>query len=111
MSAAQLTRPQPSPSVQASDGPAVGLPCFPSPPPLRRPMKQFCVSAAALPLLAIALLVASCGPPDPPELVAIAYVRATSEGDPDTAVQLVDIERVAARVEAQIAVVHSRGGP
>ena len=74
-------------------------------------MKRFCVSAAALPLLAIALLVASCGPPGPPELVAIAYVRATSEGDPDTAVQLVDIERVADRVEAQIAVVHSRGGP
>ena len=73
-------------------------------------MKRFCVSAAALlPLLAVALLVASCGPADSPEVVAIAYVRATSEGDPDTAVQLVDIERVTAKVEEKIAVVHSSG--
>ncbi len=74
-------------------------------------MKQFFVSAPALlPLLATALLVTSCGPPDTPEIVAIAYVRATSEGDPDTAVQLVDVEGVTAKVEAEIAVVQSSGG-
>jgi len=62
-------------------------------------------------LLAVALLLsgAACGPPDDPELVALAYVRASSGGDPDTAVQLLDIEQIAARVEEEIVVVESSG--
>ncbi len=110
MISARLTRPYPSPSFGVRTGSTVGRPGFSSPSLLRRPMKRFCVTVPALlPLFAIALLVASCGPPDPPELVAIAYVRATSEGDPDTAVQLVDIERLTTRVGEEIVVLHSTG--
>jgi hypothetical protein len=66
---------------------------------------------AFLPFLAIFLLVAgvACGPPDDPEIVALSYIRATSSGDPDTAVQLLDIEGIADRVEEQIVVVESSG--
>jgi len=58
----------------------------------------------------IALLAgAACGPPTDPEIVALTYVRATSSGDPDTAVQLLDIERLTERVEQQVVVVDSSG--
>lgn len=63
-----------------------------------------------MPLIAlILLLAAACGPPDDPELVAIAYERAISGGDPDTAVRLLDTERIASRVEEEIVVVESSG--
>ena len=64
-----------------------------------------------LPLIALTLLVAgtACGPPADPELVAIAYERASSGGDPDTAVSLLDTERIVSRVEEEIAVVESSG--
>lgn len=55
------------------------------------------------------LVVAACGPPNDPELVALAYVRASNGGDADAAVQLLDIEQIAARVEQQIVVVDSSG--
>ncbi len=69
------------------------------------------LSRGVLPLLALALLVAgtACGPPTDPELVAIAYERAISGGDPDTAVHLLDTARIASRVEEEIAVVESSG--
>jgi len=65
-----------------------------------------------LPLVAAIFLLAAgvaCGPPDDPEIVALSYIRAISGGDPDTAVQLLDIERVTERVEQQIVVVDSKG--
>lgn len=64
-----------------------------------------------LPLFTIFLLAAiiACGPPDDPELVALAYVRATHSGDPDTAVQLLDIDGIADRVEQEIVLVDSSG--
>lgn len=55
------------------------------------------------------LLAGACGPPSDPEIVALTYVRATSGGDPDTAVQLLDIERMAARVEQEVVVLDSSG--
>lgn len=64
-------------------------------------------------MLALALCIAvagvGCGPPDDPEIVALSYVRATNSGDPDTAVQLVDIDRVTERVEQEVVVVDSSG--
>jgi hypothetical protein len=61
-------------------------------------------------LAALALLLAgACGPPSDPEIVALTYVRATSGGDPDTAVQLLDLERMTARVEEEVVVVDSNG--
>jgi hypothetical protein len=69
------------------------------------------IARAGLPLftLLLALTGAACGPPSDPEVVALSYVRATSGGDPDTAVQLLDIERIADRVEQEIVVVDSSG--
>jgi len=67
-------------------------------------------SRGVLPLIALILLVAAaCGTPDDPELVAIAYERAIGGGDPDTAVSLLDTERIASRVEEEIVVVESSG--
>jgi len=57
----------------------------------------------------VLFLGAACGPPDDPELVALAYVRATNSGDPDTAVQLLDIEQIVTRVEEEIVVLDSSG--
>lgn len=67
--------------------------------------------SAALCLCAVLGLAAgvACGPPNDPEIVALSYVRASSSGDPDTAVQLLDIERIVARVEREIMVVDSSG--
>ena len=65
-----------------------------------------------LPLVVAILLFAgsiACGPPEAPEIVALSYVRATSGGDPDTAVQLLDIGRITERVEEQIVVLDSKG--
>ena len=69
------------------------------------------LSSGALPLIALTLFVAgaACGPPTDPELVAITYERAISGGDPDTAVKLLDTERIASRVEEEIVVVESSG--
>ncbi len=69
------------------------------------------LSRGALPLIALTLIVAgaACGPPTDPELVAIAYERASRGGDPDTAVALLDIERITSRVEEEIVVVESSG--
>ena len=63
------------------------------------------------PLLAASLLLAgmSCGPANDPAVVALAYVRASNSGDPDTAVQLLDIEQIVSRVEEEIIVVDSSG--
>ncbi len=68
-------------------------------------------SRAILSILAILLVAAgaSCGPPNDPEIVALSYVRATSGGDPDTAVQLLDIGGITDRVEQEIVVVDSTG--
>ena len=44
-----------------------------------------------------------------PEIVALAYVRASNSGDPDTVVQLLDLEQVLSRVEEEIVVVDSNG--
>jgi hypothetical protein len=65
----------------------------------------------AMPVIALALLLsgAACGPPEEPEIVAISYIRATTGGDPDTAVRLLDIERITERVEEQIVVIDSSG--
>jgi hypothetical protein len=65
----------------------------------------------ALPLLAVSLLCAtlSCGPANDPEVVALAYVRASKGGDPDTAVRLLDIEQIASRVEEELVVLDSSG--
>ncbi len=73
------------------------------------PMKN--LSRSVFPLIALALLVAgaACGPPADPELVAIAYERASGGGDPDTAVNLLDTEQITSRVEEQIVVVESSG--
>ena len=64
-----------------------------------------------LPLVAVlvSLFAAGCGEPDTPEIVALSYVRAYSSGDPETAVDLLDIERIAERVEEQVMVVDSSG--
>ena len=64
-----------------------------------------------LPLFALLLAssVVACAPVQDPEIVAIAYVRAISAGDPDTAVQLLDLERITSRVEEQIVVVDNSG--
>ncbi|MCH8887555.1 MAG: hypothetical protein IIC13_13300, partial [SAR324 cluster bacterium] len=72
-------------------------------------MKIF--SRGVLPLLAASTLFAgvSCGPANDPTIVALAYVRASNSGDPDTAVQLLDIEQIASRVDAEIIVVDSSG--
>ena len=64
------------------------------------------LSCLALLLLSLAI---ACAPQDDPEIISITYVRAISSGDPDTAVQLLDLERVAQRVEEQIVVVDSSG--
>lgn len=55
------------------------------------------------------LAVAACGPPNDPELIALSYVRASNSGDADAAVELLDIERITARVEEEIVVVDSSG--
>jgi len=60
-------------------------------------------------VLCALLAVAACGPPNDPELVALAYVRASNSGDADGAVQLLDIEQIATRVEQEIVVVDSSG--
>ncbi len=69
------------------------------------------LSRGVLPLIALTLLLAgaACGLPADPELVAIAYERAITGGDPDTAVTLLDTERIASRVEEEIVVVESSG--
>ena len=66
-------------------------------------------SLVCLLTVCVLLVGAACGPPDDPELVALAYVRATNSGDPDTAVQLLDIEQIVSRVEEEIVVVDSSG--
>ncbi len=83
--------------------------CCLSPRHRRGPMKTRI--RALPPFLAVFLLFAgaACGPPDEPEIVALSYIRAVSGGDPDTAVQLLDIEGLADRVEEQIVVVDSSG--
>jgi hypothetical protein len=65
----------------------------------------------ALSAVAVVALVAiaACGPPTDPEIVALSYIRATSGGDPDTAVQLLDLEGIASRVEAEVIVVDPSG--
>lgn len=60
---------------------------------------------AALVLLAAG----ACGPPNDPEIIALSYERALGSGDPDTAVQLLDIDRIAERVEEELVVVDSSG--
>ena len=68
------------------------------------------IKRATIPVLSLILLAAAaCGPPDDPELVAIAYVRASSTGDPDTAVDMLDIGSLTSRVEEQIVVLDSSG--
>ena len=64
-----------------------------------------------LPLLAASLLFAgvSCGPANDPAIVALAYIRATHSGDPDTAVRLLDIEQIVSRVDEVLVVVDSSG--
>lgn len=59
--------------------------------------------------LCAVLAVAACGPPNEPEVVALSYIRASNGGDADGAVQLLDIERIAERVEQEIVVVDSSG--
>lgn len=51
----------------------------------------------------------SCGPANDPAVVALAYVRASNSGDPDTAVRLLDIEQIASRVDEVLVVVDSSG--
>ena len=82
--------------------------CGYPPLPRREPMKIF---RGRLPFLALLLAasVIACAPVDDPEIVAISYVRASNEGDPETAVRLLDLERIANRVEEQIVVVDSSG--
>ena len=58
---------------------------------------------------AIVLSTIACGPSNDPQIVAIAYVRAAGSGDSDIAVSLLDIERIASRVEEQIMVLESTG--
>ena len=72
-------------------------------------MKTF--SRGVLPLLAASVLFAgmSCGPANDPAVVALAYVRASNSGDPDTAVRLLDIEQIASRVDEVLVVVDSSG--
>lgn len=72
-------------------------------------MKIF--ARGVLPLLATSMLFAglSCGPANDPAIVALAYVRASNSGDPDTAVQLLDIEQIADRVDDVLVVVDSSG--
>jgi len=64
-----------------------------------------------LPLLVVSTLFAgvSCGPANDPAIVALAYIRATHSGDPDTAVRLLDIEQIASRVDEVLVVVDSSG--
>ena len=63
--------------------------------------------------LSIALLALlagmACGQPDTPEIVGLSYVRAYSSGDPETAVALVDIERIVERVEEEVMVIDPSG--
>ncbi len=72
-------------------------------------MKTF--SRGVLPLLAASVLFAggSCRPANDPAVVALAYVRASNSGDPDTAIQLLDIEQIASRVDEVLVVVDSSG--
>ena len=73
------------------------------------PMKTLSTSVSSLIALALLVTTAACGPPVDPELVAIAYERASAGGDPDTAVNLLDTEQITSRVEEEIVVVESGG--
>lgn len=46
-----------------------------------------------------------CGPPDDPEVAAVEYLRAVNGRAPDRAVDLLDIEEIARRVEEEIVIV------
>jgi hypothetical protein len=57
------------------------------------------IAATLAPLAAV-----SCSAPDP-EIVAIAYVRATNTGDGDAALRLLDMDEILRRVDEQIVIV------
>lgn len=67
------------------------------------------VLIAVTTLLAVALI-GGCANPDP-EIVAIEYLRAAHNADSDTAVALLDIDRIVERVRSEIVLVNTDGDP
>lgn len=55
--------------------------------------------------MALAVGGSACGPPDDPEVAAVEYLRAANGRAPDVAVDLLDIEEIARRVEEEIVIV------
>jgi hypothetical protein len=58
----------------------------------------------AIVAISASLAAISCSAPDP-EIVAIAYVRATNTGDGDAALRLLDMDEILRRVDEQIVIV------
>ena len=57
-----------------------------------------------------AALMMACTTADP-EIVAIEYLRATHNADSDTAVSLLDVDRIVGRVQDEIVLVNTDGDP
>jgi predicted ATPase len=71
-----------------------------------RPRRAVMIAAS---LILVSLLV-GCAAADP-EIVAIEYLRATHQADSDTAVALLDIDRIVERVRSEIVLVNTDGDP
>lgn len=66
---------------------------------------------AVLAALLVGVLAGACGPPEDPEVAAVEYLRAVNSRQPDAAVDLLDIEEIARRVEEQIVIVQENASP